>query len=487
MPMHHIVAMLPPAWGHTVSYLHLVLQMLRADPTLVVTIYQHEIIVPQIEKELVNVEYESARLAICAVGTKNVQFGPTMFEVVFAELISNWMGALEKITKEGQKWPKPSAIHILLLYPAAGLSIKATMTEYDYAQSCEEIYADEGRRAGRTRDEIGVALATCWNDTGVCTGAIVSHPGLEDMYDYERSSLAAGPPVANWPFFCSGQKVAKVAHGVVIFSSPTFEPVGIPELRSYFAKRGQELFACGMQTHEACFARTPGGPVVVNDERVRSFLESSQEKYGANSTLFISFGSLFFPVEQIAHVEALINTLISLPTPFPFIFALAGSMAVDALPQALIDRVNASGKGLICQSWVEQRAIIQHPATGWFLSHGGFNSVTESLVEGVPMIIWPAGAEQPLNAALCASGPRPVAFELLQIRMGAQAGPSLRHPEVEITGSVEDAVKEFEVVLTQARGESGERLRRNAQEMGQSLRKARAGEALEEVKRLAVF
>ncbi len=44
MPTHHIVAMLPPAWGHTISYINAVDQMLAVDPTLVITIVQHNLI-----------------------------------------------------------------------------------------------------------------------------------------------------------------------------------------------------------------------------------------------------------------------------------------------------------------------------------------------------------------------------------------------------------------------------------------------------------
>lgn len=41
MSVHHIAAMLFPAWGHTISYIHLALQMLNQDPHLVITLFQH--------------------------------------------------------------------------------------------------------------------------------------------------------------------------------------------------------------------------------------------------------------------------------------------------------------------------------------------------------------------------------------------------------------------------------------------------------------
>jgi hypothetical protein len=43
MATHHIASMLPPAWGHTISYSHLAVQLLNKDPNLVVTIMQHNL------------------------------------------------------------------------------------------------------------------------------------------------------------------------------------------------------------------------------------------------------------------------------------------------------------------------------------------------------------------------------------------------------------------------------------------------------------
>jgi hypothetical protein len=80
--------------------------------------------------------------------------------------------------------------------------------------------------------------------------------------------------------------------------------------------------------------------------------------------------SLFFPITTPQLIYALVNTLLNLAKPFPFVLALGGKMA--ALPKELIEQVNSSGKGLVCDFWVEQRAILQHPAVGWFLTHGGF-------------------------------------------------------------------------------------------------------------------
>ncbi|KAJ7624421.1 hypothetical protein FB45DRAFT_751737, partial [Roridomyces roridus] len=91
-------------------------------------------------------------------------------------------------------------------------------------------------------------------------------------------------------------------------------------------------------------------------------------------------------------------------------------------------------------------------AIGWFLTHGGFKCI--GLTQGIPLIIWPLAAEQPVNAALLAQDPYPVAIKLFQIRTSEQLGPSLRSG-IAITGSVGDAVVEFKHTFEVVRGEKG--------------------------------
>ncbi|KAL8280736.1 hypothetical protein RQP46_006740 [Phenoliferia psychrophenolica] len=194
--------------------------------------------------------------------------------------------------------------------------------------------------------------------------------------------------------------------------------------------------------------------------------------------------SLLFPITTPHLVHALVETLLDLEEPFPFVFALGGKMA--SLPPELVEKVNSSGKGLVC-GWVAQRELLQSGAVGWFLSHGGWNSVSESLSQGIPLIVWPVTAEQPLSAALLSSGPPPVAFELFQIRTGTALAPTLRAPTLKITGTEADAVREFEDVFKNASGSAGMKMREAAEAVARELRESREGEDRTEVARLAAF
>ncbi|KAJ7099788.1 hypothetical protein C8R44DRAFT_859458 [Mycena epipterygia] len=504
MPTHHIVTMLIPAWGHTVSYICVATQMLQKDPSLVITIVQHNSVLEQMEAELKTCTYDTARLRIIGLGEKNIELSPTAVKEAFGQLVAGWMETIPQLAQGSEGWPKPQTLHldflgggivieptkqivgpdckILIWWSSALVSMSGHLNEYDFVAIAQEIYTDEARREGRSMDEILDAIGEAWNGSDRFSGRVVKCPGVPDMYDYERVCYSAGPVQGFAQLLAGAQKLAKIVDGIIAPSSLCIEPVGVPYCRDFYKKRGQELFTVGLQAHELCW--TDAQPAPPTNATVAAFLDNALAQHGPKSVLYISFGSLFFPIATPALVEALVDTLLSLEQPLPFVFALGGKLA--ALPPALIARANASGRGLVCGFWVEQRAILQHPGLGWFLTHGGFNSVSESLSQGIPLIVWPTNAEQPVNAALLSSGPHPVAIELLQVRTGPQLGPSLRGGPT-ITGTVEDASAEFAATFKAARGARGAILRTNAVEMAAALRAARAGEAGDELKRLAAF
>ncbi|KAF6169108.1 hypothetical protein GIB67_038605 [Kingdonia uniflora] len=68
------------------------------------------------------------------------------------------------------------------------------------------------------------------------------------------------------------------------------------------------------------------------------------------------------------------------------------------IPVGFEDRTK--GKGLVIRGWAPQVLVLGHRAIGSFLTHCGWNSVLESLIAGVPMLAWPMGADQYVNANL---------------------------------------------------------------------------------------
>ncbi|KAF3439043.1 hypothetical protein FNV43_RR17318 [Rhamnella rubrinervis] len=70
----------------------------------------------------------------------------------------------------------------------------------------------------------------------------------------------------------------------------------------------------------------------------------------------------------------------------------------DYLPEGFIGRTNEVGQ--IVPLWASQVDILSHPSVGGFLSHCGWNSILESITNGVPLIAWPLYSEQKMNATL---------------------------------------------------------------------------------------
>ncbi|KAF1894074.1 hypothetical protein Lal_00003992 [Lupinus albus] len=70
----------------------------------------------------------------------------------------------------------------------------------------------------------------------------------------------------------------------------------------------------------------------------------------------------------------------------------------DFLPKGFVERTK--GKGYLVPGWAPQTQVLAHGSIGGFLSHCGWNSTLESVVNGVPLIAWPLFAEQKMNAVM---------------------------------------------------------------------------------------
>ncbi|KAK8523617.1 hypothetical protein V6N13_057213 [Hibiscus sabdariffa] len=72
------------------------------------------------------------------------------------------------------------------------------------------------------------------------------------------------------------------------------------------------------------------------------------------------------------------------------------------LPDGFLERTKDIG--VVVRNWASQVQVLSHGSTGGFMTHCGWNSVLESIVNGVPLIAWPLYAEQKMNAAMLKDG-----------------------------------------------------------------------------------
>ncbi|CAK9278250.1 unnamed protein product [Sphagnum jensenii] len=121
------------------------------------------------------------------------------------------------------------------------------------------------------------------------------------------------------------------------------------------------------------------------------------------SVLYICLGSMStFPTQQIGEFASGLEA-----SGVHFLWVLkvpsseesAASYIATFLPEGFIERTK--DRGLIYTSWAPQLQILANPATGGYLTQCGWNSITESIAMGVPMIGWPIWADHMLNRILC--------------------------------------------------------------------------------------
>ncbi|KAM7481200.1 hypothetical protein LguiB_005783 [Lonicera macranthoides] len=125
------------------------------------------------------------------------------------------------------------------------------------------------------------------------------------------------------------------------------------------------------------------------------------------------------------------------------------------LPEGHEKRVG--GVGMVVRDWAPQLEILAHTSTGGFISHCGWNSCTEAITYGVPILTWPMHSDQPRNAVLIT--------EIL--------GFGLVMREWEHRGKVVRACSVEEYVRSLMASKEGEDVRKRAEELGTAVRQSK--------------
>lgn len=130
-----------------------------------------------------------------------------------------------------------------------------------------------------------------------------------------------------------------------------------------------------------------------------------------NSVLYVSFGTLFRPNPE--QLVIMIDTLLDDLAGVPFLWTLGGQESLTAELHGIdpgrvgalnvkLEQAQASGAAHVC-NWVDQNAVLSHPNVGFFLTHGGWNSATEAVLAGKPMVAFPFFGDQLFTAKLLES------------------------------------------------------------------------------------
>ncbi|XP_010268434.1 PREDICTED: kaempferol 3-O-beta-D-galactosyltransferase-like isoform X2 [Nelumbo nucifera] len=174
----------------------------------------------------------------------------------------------------------------------------------------------------------------------------------------------------------TGQMLPRGA-AVGINSFPDLEPVILEDLRSKL----QNCLTVGPFT---LLTPPPSGS---DETGCLPWLDHHQ----SHSVAYISCGTVAVPkpAELAAIAEALEEKGI------PFLWSLEKKQQLK-LPSGFIERMGEKSAKMV--TWAPQSRVLQHPAVGVYVTHAGWNSVSESITYGVPMMCRPSFGDQKLNA-----------------------------------------------------------------------------------------
>ncbi|KAF2294818.1 hypothetical protein GH714_020229 [Hevea brasiliensis] len=173
--------------------------------------------------------------------------------------------------------------------------------------------------------------------------------------------------------------------GLVVNSFTELEAVYLDHLKKEFGHHDHVWAVGPLFPHP--------GPSSVPVDDVLTWLDRCEE----NKVVYVCFGSQTSLTND--QLEQLASSLGR--SRVKFIWCIREEEHVrgyNMIPSGFEDRM--AGRGLIIRGWAPQVLILSHRAVGAFLTHCGWNSVLEGLVAGVPMLAWPMGADQFVNASL---------------------------------------------------------------------------------------
>jgi len=304
-----------------------------------------------------------------------------------------------------------------------------------------------GMSVERAAGEIALGNSAC----------LICIPGLPAIYDYEvQPQRLMGPVGQVGDMTLTAYETLSGCDGIILAAPECYEREATAALREYFASTSRAVYACG-----PLVSQVSGGIAVEKQQPsiapVEEFLYATMASHGERSLIYISFGTVYWPLEP-EKLSAFLDIAISMRIPFIL------NHASPYLPaeESIIEKVTNYRYGLFTR-WSPQQLILSHSVTGWFVTNGGHSSVIESIAEGVPMICWPFSFNHSLNAVRVSEGLK-IGYELLETRNGPGLKRAHRLGKAP-QGTLEAFIAEARDTLRRALGEDGVRKQRNVQRL----------------------
>ncbi|XP_077231487.1 gallate 1-beta-glucosyltransferase 84A24-like [Tasmannia lanceolata] len=147
-----------------------------------------------------------------------------------------------------------------------------------------------------------------------------------------------------------------------------------------------------------------------------------------STVVYISFGS--HVVRSHEQMEEVAWGLRSSKQPFLWVAKPPeNATGLWGLPEGFIEETVGQGKIV---DWCPQVEVLSHPSIACFITHCGWNSTLESLVAGVPVVVFPDRGDQQTNAKLL--------LEVYRIGVGLRRDPSGLVRKEEIERGINEAI-----------------------------------------------
>jgi hypothetical protein len=235
-------------------------------------------------------------------------------------------------------------------------------------------------------------------------------PGFPESYRFHRSQLHQyirdADGTDTWSRFMQSQiSKSMESYGWLCNTVEEIEPLGLDLLRKYLGlpvwSIGPLIPPAALKNNQSCIYKQHTGkkPGLAPEKCVERL-----DLHCPDSVLYISFGS-----QNTIGVSQMMELAIGLEDSGvsfiwvirpPIGFDLKSEFRAEWLPEGFEERMRESKRGLLVKNWAPQLDILSHKSTGAFLSHCGWNSVLESLSQGVPILGWPMAAEQAYNSKM---------------------------------------------------------------------------------------
>ncbi|KAF5368682.1 hypothetical protein D9757_010223 [Collybiopsis confluens] len=484
---HVLVYAFPVAWGHNKPLCPFVVHMLDSDPEVVITYFTAGILYSKIVgefKRLPAAKYDAlqSRLHIIDIAgseidlTKPVESFAPAFESLYSSapitcrssgktiggLPSPSLAIIDPFTNYAYEavWSISSrTVPILAWWTSnAGALIRVVGPAHLGGVAAPALESAEGRAAKKR--ELLAREPLKYHDR---VGSTVHIAGLDPHYDYEWFPQKTKLIDAGALFETLGTIYTREADGIICVSGSSFEPEATAAVKQWFSSMNKSWYSIGplsLDDLEGKSASTRGSEA---DAPVEEFLNRIENEFGPRSLIYISFGTYFWP-EVDDRLWAVIDGLLEKRQPFLF----AHPSPLQKFPDEIKKKISDSGIAMELV-WSPQELILAHPVTGWFISHGGWNSTQESFKYYVPQIFWPFQADQPTNAFRLTT--IKAGFELIEIRTG-EDGTRIPYGYKELPEFTAASAKaEIGGLIEKLKGEEGAIVRANHRTLSDAMNK----------------